>query len=178
MKFLLAFSIAGLLAGTLSAAIGYETDVYCGSRESAILGILLFAPVSGAVACTVGWYLGRPSRSRFRRAAVPTIVLTLLAGSLGWWAPESKFLLDPEVDTVVAAGLSKEHFAAVQPGMTKAEVTSLLGEPAEVITLRHGVVWLFSHDSDRGFDRAWRRYQIELSPSGVVTSRGTGWSCD
>ena len=179
MRFALWFFGTVLIGALASAAFGYAAELWCQPFPSALLGMLVWAPVTVAVAAVVGLKIGQPSRKLFWSLGVPTCFVAALAGLLGWSAPESKFLLNLEIDTAFPHGFSKSRFAAVPVGATQAEVERLLGRPVQIIDGVPDAVWLYSSDGACGWcDRAWRRYQIDFSRAGLVAWRGTGWSCD
>jgi outer membrane protein assembly factor BamE (lipoprotein component of BamABCDE complex) len=105
-----------------------------------------------------------------RRAAVLTVVgvLVAIAGYL-CVGMESYCLIYPGIDTHYTQGFSQRKFAKVQPGMTKAEVLNLLGEPIggpEAVASSH---WSYTRDGKcRWADWAWLGREIVFADDRVV----------
>ncbi len=109
------------------------------------------------------------------------IVLFLL---FGYFRSESYFPLYPTLDTQLPPGFSERNFELITPGITKADVIKLLGEPdikyasspRMKATLEAPSRWIYGNDGGcRGLcDMAWIMYEINFnSEDKVITKKRT-----
>ncbi len=82
---------------------------------------------------------------------------------------EAYFFPNPAIDTTFAPGYSEAKFAAIQPGMTQAEVLVHLGKPLDSAKTADGVEWVYSQDGALAWgDMAWLGRYVQFNAAGQV----------
>jgi len=142
---------------------------------SGVIGVLWALPVIALLGLAWG---------RITPWAPPKTMKSLLVilGAVGLLmascAPESKFLLDPYIDTCFDPGFDRASFDRLHPGMSTTEVEAVTGAPhfrrppkswGYVLPGNPDLEWVYSSDhcSFLG-DYAWRSYRVGFRNGAVV----------
>ncbi|WP_164011681.1 outer membrane protein assembly factor BamE domain-containing protein [Pyxidicoccus trucidator] len=109
---------------------------------------------------------------RTREHCLLAVLLMALGGSS---CSECHFLGYPEA-TTFAAGYSEEAFAKVEAGMSREEVTKLLGQPLGIVTWDNGrETWEYSKATHGG---GYQQRNIVFSEQGEVRSKAASLADD
>lgn len=171
-KILLFLAACGVLGYGLGIALTlWELPVMSG-----VLGVFWALPFAILLALVWSGFRVRPLDWGLN---VSLLILGGVCLFVALWAPQSRFLPNPYIDTCFAPGFHRESFDQIHPGMTTEEVEKIAGAPfvrrkpptwGYILPGDLDLVWTYSTDNcSPTWDYAWQSYQVGFRNGTVVT---------